>query len=95
VLPGNKYVVEHVEVAHQLNLPANSHFNRIVPRKTVEELLTTPEDGLFVLCARVVGCFHVDKCWFALCRCGRMMNQENGAYLCGSCNLTRFNICCK
>jgi hypothetical protein len=62
VLSENRYVVEHVEVSHQLNLPMNSHFNRIVPRKTVEELLTTPEEGLFVLCAKVVRCFHVDKC---------------------------------
>jgi hypothetical protein len=79
VLPRRRHVIDSIYVTPAIDLQANSGFNRIVPRKTLEGLMETTEDGLFVVCAKIVGLYHVDKC----------------LYLCGHCNRTSFNISCK
>lgn len=95
VLSTRRYDIDHVHVNPTINESESSQFNQSVPRKTLEGLLATPEEGLFVVLAKVVDLYHVEKCWYALCRCGRLMNQGTGLYVCGQCNLTNFNISCK
>ncbi|XP_039688315.1 replication protein A 70 kDa DNA-binding subunit C [Medicago truncatula] len=95
VLSLRRYDIDRVHVNPSINEFESSQFNRSFPRKTLEGLLATPEEGLFVVLAKVVDLYHVEKCWYALCRCGRLMNQGTGLYVCGQCNLTNFNISCK
>jgi len=75
--------------------PHDSEFNNFVPRKSVYELVHTVEDGLFVVLARIVSCFQVEKIWYPLCGCESVMTEKNGLFVCGKCNLSTFNASIK
>jgi hypothetical protein len=94
VLSARRYDINRIHVTPSINESESSHINRIVPRKTLEGLLATLEEGLFVVLTKVVALYHVEKCWYALCCCDRLMNQGTCLYVCGQFNLTNFNISC-
>jgi ribosomal protein S27AE len=50
---------------------------------------------LFVVQARIVSCFQVEKIWYPLCGCGLVMIEKNDLFVCGTCNLTTFNASIK
>ncbi|XP_045791496.1 uncharacterized protein LOC123886205 [Trifolium pratense] len=50
-------------------------FTRLYPHKTVHELIHTFQDGLFVLCGKIVGLFKVDQ-WFY--RCSLQIGIQDG-----------------
>jgi len=91
VFLGESYILDHVQITSVMNLSERSQFNCIVLRKTISKLLHTLEEGLFMVRAMVVGCFQVDKYWYALCDYRRLLNQKNGLHLYGHCNYTTYN----
>lgn len=57
-------------------------FNKMYPKKTIKELLSTSEGGYFVVCARIVGFIRVDQWFYPVCDCNSFMGNEFGFYLC-------------
>jgi hypothetical protein len=76
-------------------IPDQNELNDIVPSKTVSELLETLENGLFVVCAKIIGCFHSDKWWFPIYDCGRLMKALGIQYRCVHCHRTSFKVTTK
>ncbi|MCH84005.1 replication factor A protein, partial [Trifolium medium] len=66
-------------------------FNKVYPHKTVHEFVHTLEDGLFVICAKIVGLFQVDQWWYPVCHCGAFLTISEGSYYCDSCHLCVFS----
>ncbi|XP_045791724.1 uncharacterized protein LOC123886453 [Trifolium pratense] len=66
-------------------------FTRLYPHKTVHELIHTFQDGLFVLCGKIVGLFKVDQWFYPVCHCGAFLNIGRGSYYCVHCHLTVFS----
>ena len=75
-----------VAIADQLE------FNRLYPSKTLAELVKSPETRLSVVCGNVVGCFQVDRWWYAMCDCGSCMKVHNELYVCTVCGRTTFGV---
>lgn len=67
-------------------------FSKMYPKKTIKELLVTPEGGFFVVCARVAGFMKVDQWFYPVCDCNSFMGNEFGFYLCDVCHRTSFNV---
>ncbi|XP_045802201.1 uncharacterized protein LOC123895755 [Trifolium pratense] len=67
-------------------------FDRFYPHKTVREFIDTQESGFFVLCARVVGIFHINKWWYPVCKCGNFLDIWVGCYFCVQCNIHVFCV---
>ncbi|XP_045814725.1 uncharacterized protein LOC123908208 isoform X1 [Trifolium pratense] len=67
-------------------------FDRLYPRKTVRELIETPESGFYVLCAKVVGTSEVKSWWYPVCRCGKFLEIGVRAYYCPNCNMYVFPV---
>ncbi|XP_045822104.1 replication protein A 70 kDa DNA-binding subunit C-like [Trifolium pratense] len=66
-------------------------FNKVYPHKTVNEFVHTLEDGLFVICAKIVGLFQVDQWWYPVCHCGAFLSISDGSYYCDKCHLCVFS----
>ncbi|WJX26021.1 DNA helicase [Trifolium repens] len=66
-------------------------FNGLYPHKTIYEFINTFEDGLFVLCGKMVGLFKVDKWFYPVCYCGAFLNIASGSYYCARCHVTVFS----
>jgi ribosomal protein S27AE len=49
------------------------------------------EDGLFVLCGKMVGLFKMNKWFYPVCHCGAFLNIASGSYYCGRCHVTVFS----
>jgi hypothetical protein len=94
-MPRKRIRVGYVPHSYPVVTPHDSEFNMTIPRKPVSELVHTIEDGLFVVQARIDSCFQVGKIWYLLCVCGLVMNEKNGLFVCGTCNLTTFNASIK
>jgi hypothetical protein len=67
-------------------------FNGLYPHKTLFEFVRTFEEGLFVLCCKVVGLFQVKQWFYPVCRCGEFLEFASGAYYCVRCHVTVFSI---
>ncbi|GAU29158.1 hypothetical protein TSUD_275770 [Trifolium subterraneum] len=70
-------------------------FNGFYPHKTVYELIHTLEDGVFVLCGKIVGLFKVDQWFYHVCHCGAFLNIGFGSYYCVYCHLSVFSAAAK
>jgi hypothetical protein len=66
-------------------------FNGLYPHKTIYEFINTFEDGLFVLCGKMVCLFKVDKWFYPVCYCGAFLNIASGSYYCARCHVTVFS----
>jgi hypothetical protein len=62
------------------------------PKKTIKELLATPEGGYFVVYGRIAGFVRVDQWFYTVCDCNNFMGNEFGFYLCDVCHRTSFNV---
>jgi hypothetical protein len=76
------------------NSPAASpsEFIRFHHARSVLELIKSPETGIAVVCAKIVGCFQVDQWWYPMCDCGKAMVVKEGLYQCVDCNRTTFTV---
>jgi len=69
-----------------------SEFIRFHHAKSVHELIRSPETGIAVVCAKIVGCFQVDQWWHPVCDCGNAMVVKEGLYQCVDCHHTTFIV---
>jgi len=67
-------------------------FCKMYPKKTIKELLATPEGGYFVVCGRIAGFVRVDQWFYPVCDCNNFMGNEFGFYLCDVCHRTSFKV---
>jgi hypothetical protein len=95
VLSGKKCPLNRVHDAPPVVRSDHSQFDGVVPTKSIAQLIHAREDGLFVVCAMITGLYHIEKCWFPLCDCSRIMGQADGFYRCVRCNRTTFNVSAK
>ncbi|PNX94772.1 replication factor-A carboxy-terminal domain protein [Trifolium pratense] len=70
-------------------------FNGLYPHKTLYEFVHSLEDGLFVLCVKIVGLFKVDQWFYPVCHCGDFLEFVAGSYYCGRCHHTVFGTTSK
>ncbi|GAU27768.1 hypothetical protein TSUD_215790 [Trifolium subterraneum] len=67
-------------------------FLRMHPKKTVSELVDVAEDGVFVVCAEVVGIVYGQDWWYPACRCHKSVIPDSGAYFCTACDRHVFQV---
>lgn len=72
-----------------------SEFIHFHHARSVLELIRSPETGIAVVCAKIVGCFQVDQWWHPMCGCGEAMVVKEGLYQCVDCNRTTFTVTSK
>ncbi|KAK2393472.1 replication protein A 70 kDa DNA-binding subunit C [Trifolium repens] len=86
----NSYPLAKREYYSSSKMCKQLEFNGLYPHKTIHEFINSVEDGLFVLCGKMVGLFKVDKWFYPVCFCGAFLNVGNGSYYCGRCHVTVF-----
>ncbi|MCH89804.1 replication factor A protein [Trifolium medium] len=62
------------------------------PKKTVAELGSLHEDGVFAVCAQVVGIVDGQDWWYAACKCHKGVVPDSGAYFCTACDKHVFQV---
>jgi hypothetical protein len=67
-------------------------FNGLYPHKTLFEFVRTLEEGMFVLCCKVVGVFPIKQWFYPVRRCGEFLEFAAGSYYCVMCHVTVFSI---
>lgn len=92
VLSGRCLHVNNVEMPAAIPATNPSDFYLQYPSKSVSELLQSPESGVSVVRAKIVGCFQVNQWWYPICDCGKCMEVLNGLYQCADCKCTTFNV---
>ncbi|KAK2410805.1 replication protein A 70 kDa DNA-binding subunit C [Trifolium repens] len=86
----NSYLLAKREYYLSSKLCKQLEFNGLYPHKTIHEFTNSVEDGLFILCGKMVGLFKVDKWFYPVCFCGAFLNVGSGSYYCGRCHVTVF-----
>ncbi|CAJ2662999.1 unnamed protein product [Trifolium pratense] len=89
---GGVYSLIHGKHSNSVVVTDITPFDRFYPHKTVREFIDTQESGFFVLCARVVGIFHINKWWYPVCKCGNFLDIWVGCYFCVQCNIHVFCV---
>ncbi|PNX95169.1 replication factor-A carboxy-terminal domain protein [Trifolium pratense] len=70
-------------------------FNGLYPSKSLYDFIQTFEDGIFVMCVKIVGLFKVDQWFYPVCHCGDFLDYEAGSYYCVSCHHSVFGTTSK
>ncbi|AES99245.1 replication factor A protein 1 [Medicago truncatula] len=60
-------------------------FLRTFPKKTLEQLHSTFEDGVFVVYATIGGLVDHEDWWYPACKCHRSVSADSGAFYCKGC----------
>lgn len=55
------------------------------PKKTLEQLHDTFEDGVFVVYATIGGLVDHEDWWYPACKCHRNVSPDSGAFYCKGC----------
>jgi hypothetical protein len=67
-------------------------FGRKYPVKSIHELKTTPEIGVFVVEGCVAGFSQLDPWWYPICLCHRIVEGCLGLFYCHMCQQRDFLI---
>jgi hypothetical protein len=78
-----------------VEIPEELKFKRMYPHKTVYEFVHTLEDGIFAMCVKIGGLFHLNKWWYPVCHCGEFLDISDGSYYCNKCHLCVFSSASK
>jgi hypothetical protein len=70
----------------------DEEFLQMHPKKTLEELLSSTEGGVFVVCAEIVRVVNGQDWWYPACKCHKGVSPDSGAYFCSSCNKHVFQV---
>lgn len=65
---------------------------RKYPRKTLFQLSTCVETGVFLVVGKIVQVLESEAWWFPVCKCGRVMHLFDGSYYCYQCCLRIFDV---
>lgn len=60
-------------------------FLRMYPKRTLSQLNSSNEDGLFIVCATIDGLVDGEDWWYPACKCHRSVTPDSGAYYCKDC----------
>lgn len=60
-------------------------FLKLHPKKTIKQLHQAEDDGVIVVCAKVLGFVSGVDWWYPACRCHRAVTPDSGLYYCGGC----------
>lgn len=61
-------------------------FLRLFPKKTVSGLKYGKEDGVFVVCASILGLVEGSEFWYPSCvKCNKKVSPDSGSYYCDDC----------
>ncbi|KAJ1383205.1 hypothetical protein SESBI_43577 [Sesbania bispinosa] len=71
--PGNRVV------------PLADDFLRLHPRKTLNELQITEEDGIFIVHGTIVSVLKEEQWWYGACKCYKAVTPDGGLYYCSNC----------
>ncbi|GAU51634.1 hypothetical protein TSUD_180960 [Trifolium subterraneum] len=76
-----------IRANRRLRLSHNLDFINDHPVKSIAELNTDPQLGVFIVNARMV-----DLLWFPMCKCGEVFEDYIGGFHCTKCNLVQFKV---
>ncbi|XP_057421220.1 uncharacterized protein LOC130715169 isoform X2 [Lotus japonicus] len=66
-------------------VPLEEDFLTMFPKKSIKELQSTAEEGVFVVFAKVSGLLDGERWFYQSCRCHKAVTIEDDMYYCGSC----------
>ncbi|XP_057431017.1 uncharacterized protein LOC130723888 [Lotus japonicus] len=66
-------------------LSLDEDFLTMFPRKTILDLHSTAEEGIFIVCAKVSGLLEGEKWWYMSCRCHRGVTIKDDMPYCSGC----------
>jgi hypothetical protein len=67
-------------------------FLRMYPKRSLSQLNSSNEDGLFIVCATIDGLVDGEDWWYPACKCHRSVTPDSGAYYCKDCVKHVFNM---
>ncbi|XP_057432825.1 uncharacterized protein LOC130725629 isoform X2 [Lotus japonicus] len=67
------------------HVPIDEEFLTMFPRKTISELHSTEEEGIFIVWAKIEGILDGEKWWYTSCRCHKSVSIQDGMYYCSGC----------
>ncbi|KAK2384164.1 replication protein A 70 kDa DNA-binding subunit C [Trifolium repens] len=67
-------------------------FLHMHPKKTIDELISISDGGVFVVCAEVVQIVDGHDWWYPTCKCHKSVVADSGAYFCSACDRDVFNV---
>lgn len=72
-------------IGSRSKLSLEEDFLRTYPKKTLEQLHGTFEDGVFVVYATIGGLVENEDWWYPACKCHRSVYADSGAFYCNGC----------
>ncbi|CAJ2638179.1 unnamed protein product [Trifolium pratense] len=67
-------------------------FLHMHPKKSIAELKSVYESGIFVVCAEVVRVVNGHDWWYPACKCHKAVVPDSGSYFCSSCDRHVFHV---
>ncbi|GAU48011.1 hypothetical protein TSUD_188820 [Trifolium subterraneum] len=67
-------------------------FLKRYPVKSIAELNSDPELGVFIVNARMIDIISLDPWWYPTCKCGEIFESYIGVFHCAKCNLKHFKV---
>ncbi|KAJ1391441.1 hypothetical protein SESBI_36682 [Sesbania bispinosa] len=67
-------------------VPLFDEFLRLYPRKYVNELQITEEEGIFIVDATIVSVMNQEQWWYGACKCHKAVTPDSGLYYCSNCS---------
>ncbi|MCH79355.1 replication factor A protein [Trifolium medium] len=65
---------------------------RLHPKKSLAELSSLCEDGVFVVCAEVMRVVDGQDWWYPACKCHKAVVPDSGSYFCSACDRRVFQV---
>ncbi|WJX66776.1 hypothetical protein P8452_51297 [Trifolium repens] len=71
---------------------AEDEFLILHPKRTVAELINNNEEGLFSVCAEIIGVVSGADWWYPACKCHKSVITDSGSYFCDGCGRHVFQV---
>lgn len=72
--------------------PVDEEFLRTYPKRSLDDLVTLSDGGVYVVCAEVLRIVDGQDWWYPACKCHKSVIPDSGAYYCGSCDRHVFQV---
>ncbi|GAU27773.1 hypothetical protein TSUD_215840 [Trifolium subterraneum] len=81
-----------IRAKQRLRFSHNLDFINDHPVKSIAELNTDPQLGVFIVNASMVDIVSLDPWWFPMCKCGEVFEDYIGGFHRTKCNLVQFKV---
>jgi hypothetical protein len=81
-----------IRANRRLRLSHNLDFINDHPVKSIAELNTDPQLGVFIVNARMIDVLHLDPWWYPVCECREIFTKYLGAYHCTKCRVKKLIV---